>query len=388
MDFFRETQLGQIARWLTNNRILLYSEEKPGFHIPVPYLGSCTTAATFKEPKQELPEDQKISEASGSEEEISTEKIVERPGSIESTESELLSLRNSAALSRITTRPDMQRILTWYATDDPENPQNWNFWAKSNIVFQMYQYVVVVYMGSAIYSASSSQFMEVFGVTQSVASLGLGLYVFMWELLWASTPSFILFLLFLPETSTPTILYRRAQRLRKLTGNPSLKAESEIAQSNLSPSQMTFIHFYVNPRMRVKGFKGPEQRLIPAVVASFIIPVGLFLFGWTSRPSIHWIVPAIGAALIAGGIVTIINNILFYAALAYPKYSASLFAGNDIVRSTIAFAGIMWSGPLFGNFGVGRGCTLLAGLTVGCIVGIEVLYVYGAKLRVRSKFAI
>lgn len=283
----------------------------------------------------------------------------------------------------------------------------------------------------------------------------------MWELLWASTPSFIAFLLFLPETSTPTILYRRAQRLRKLTGNPNIKAESEIAQSKLTRSQLIYdalvipwkinaldpailftsvytglvyavfysffevfpivfidiygmnlgqmgltflsvtigvalagiclflyLHYYVNPRMRVKGYEGPEQRLLPSVVASFVLPVGLFMFGWTSRSSIHWIVPCIGAALIAGGMITVINNILLYVALAYPKYSASLFAGNDVVRSTIAFSGIMFANPLFHNLGVGRGCSLLAGLTIGCIIGILILYFFGANLRAKSKFAV
>ena len=79
---------------------------------------------------------------------------------------------------------------------------------------------------------------------------------------------------------------------------------------------------------------------------------------------------------------------LLYVAMAYPVYSASLFAGNDFARSSLAFAGIMWSGPLFHNLGVGKGCTLLAGLTIGCIGGVVFLYLQGAKLRARSKFAV
>ncbi len=39
---------------------------------------------------------------------------------------------------------------------------------------------------------------------------------------------------FMPETSAPNILLRRAQRLRKLTGNPNLKSQSEIDQGNAS----------------------------------------------------------------------------------------------------------------------------------------------------------
>lgn len=43
----------------------------------------------------------------------------------------------------------------------------------------------------------------------------------------------VLFFLF-PETSADTILLRRAQRLRKLTGNNQLKSKSEIDQSQVA----------------------------------------------------------------------------------------------------------------------------------------------------------
>jgi DHA1 family multidrug resistance protein-like MFS transporter len=40
----------------------------------------------------------------------------------------------------------------------------------------------------------------------------------------------------LPETSAPNILLRRAQRLRKLTGNQRFMSQSEIDQRNMRPS--------------------------------------------------------------------------------------------------------------------------------------------------------
>ena len=42
--------------------------------------------------------------------------------------------------------------------------------------------------------------------------------------------------LFLPETSSPNILLRRAQRLRKLTGNQRFMAQSEIDQRYMTVS--------------------------------------------------------------------------------------------------------------------------------------------------------
>ncbi|KAL3427817.1 multidrug resistance protein [Phlyctema vagabunda] len=49
-----------------------------------------------------------------------------------------------------------------------------------------------------------------------------------WELLWLSGFSLIVLIIFLPETSSANILYRRTRRLRKLTGNQKLKCEPEI----------------------------------------------------------------------------------------------------------------------------------------------------------------
>ncbi|KAL8992055.1 MAG: hypothetical protein Q9188_007667, partial [Gyalolechia gomerana] len=58
----------------------------------------------------------------------------------------------------------------------------------------------------------------------------------LWEIVWISAPILILMLLCMPETSTPNILLRRAARLRKLTNNDRLRAQSEIDQRSLKPS--------------------------------------------------------------------------------------------------------------------------------------------------------
>ena len=607
-DFIRETLLGQIIRWTTNNRYLLYLEEQPDFEIPEAYLVQAQQKESVGEPEKCHPEDDhsdEFREHDSSPAEQPTEYMQEpvslRPLNLERT-STLSQIVSRPDVSKMTTREDLETayklasmqqsikqqqsrpilplrrddgtiLVDWYTTDDPANPQNWGFWTKFNVVFQIYQYAAIVYMGSAIFSPSEPQIMEIFGVSQSVASLGLGMYVIgygigplffsplsevprigrnppymisylifvlisiptamienvpglmvlrflqgvfgspcvatagaslgditnlfllpyllfgwamsglagpavgpiiagfavvaedwhwsMWELLWASAPSFLVFLLCLPETSTATILFRRAQRLRQLTGNKNLKSQSEIGQAELSlkhvaynalvipwkinlldpailfssvytglvyaifysffeifplvyidiygmnlgemgiafltvpigvalamASYYCFLFWMINPRMRIKGLAAPEKRLIPAIVASVIIPIGLFIFGFASRKSIHWIVPSIGAVLISGGMITIIQCMLLYVAMAYPEYSASLFAGNDFARSSLAFAAILWSGPLFHNLGIGRGCSLLAGLTIGCIGGVVFLYFYGANLRSKSKFAV
>ena len=55
----------------------------------------------------------------------------------------------------------------------------------------------------------------------------------MYELVWLAAVLFIFLFFLLPETSTSNILYRRAARLRLLTGNPNFKSASEIQATHL-----------------------------------------------------------------------------------------------------------------------------------------------------------
>jgi len=67
-----------------------------------------------------------------------------------------------------------------------------------------------------------------------------------WELLWLSSFCLIFLFFFLPETSSPNILYRRTKRLRKLTGNdkltcePEMKPKDVIQMSLLKPITLNF----------------------------------------------------------------------------------------------------------------------------------------------------
>lgn len=59
-----------------------------------------------------------------------------------------------------------------------------------------------------------------------------------WEVLWLAAPIFVLMFVSMPETSADNILLRRAQRLRKLTGNSNIKSQGEIDQAKLTLAQV------------------------------------------------------------------------------------------------------------------------------------------------------
>ncbi|KAI1386746.1 MFS general substrate transporter [Hypoxylon trugodes] len=131
----------------------------------------------------------------------------------------------------------------------------------------------------------------------------------------------------------------------------------------------------------------PESRLLPAVMTTLLAPIGLFMFAWTARPDIHWIVPIIGLMIMFICVVIAFQCMNFYIARCYPKYSASLFAANTFARSIFAAGSILFSRPMYESLGVGGGVSLLGGLSVLCAFGMAFLYRYGAGLRTRSRFA-
>ncbi|KAI9828260.1 MAG: hypothetical protein M1826_006086 [Phylliscum demangeonii] len=621
-DLLRQAPLGQILRYVTGNRILQYPEELPGFRLPACYNQDHAEARRGSTAGRPIPGEKAAQREAGlalwtidSDESSAAglEKVVtardRRPDHIPildriSTRHDLEKVTTRAELqlaySQATQQPGPCRpvvperladgtiLVDFYATDDPANPQNWSQGKKAFVTLQICLYTFTVYIGSAIYVPSELGVMQKFGVSSTVAALGLSLYVLacewlallsarvyfdgigplifsplseipsvgrnppyiitfaifvvlcvptalvnnlagllvlrflqgffgspalstggaslqdlyslikvpyalcawelfitcgpalgpivsgysvpvknwrwsLWEMLWIAGPVFLLLFLCLPETSTPNILLRRARRLRKLTGDDRLQSQSEIDQALLSvreiviealwaPLQIIFLDpsiafadlyialcyaifysffesfpivfgpgaagygfnvgetglaflsvtagvvtslsiyiaylwFVVEPGIRRHGLRAPESRLIPALFASVLLPVGLFLFGWTARPSIHWLVPLIGVALVSGVISILFQAIFVYLPLSYPARAASIFAGNDFVRSVFAAAAILYAGPLYRRLNVGPGCSLLAGLTAACVAGIFALYFYGARLRARSRFA-
>ena len=108
----------------------------------------------------------------------------------------------------------------------------------------------------------------------------------------------------------------------------------------------------------------------------------------TSRPSIHWMVPTIGLATTILGIYFLAQSIFMYIPTIYPRYAASIFAANSLSRSLLAFAAVLFAGPMFDGIGVDGGVSLLGGCTALCVAGMAALYKFGKGLRERSSFAV
>lgn len=53
----------------------------------------------------------------------------------------------------------------------------------------------------------------------------------------------------------------------------------------------------MGPFYKEHGLPVQEKRLEPALFSSIINPIGLFIYAWTARASVHWIVNLIGVTI-------------------------------------------------------------------------------------------
>ncbi|KAJ5605316.1 cycloheximide resistance protein [Penicillium lagena] len=148
-----------------------------------------------------------------------------------------------------------------------------------------------------------------------------------------------------------------------------------------------YLQFYMMPDNLKNGFREQEHRLVPAIAGSFLLPIGLFIFAWTANSNIPCAIPLIGVGIFVIGHFWVMQSLFIYLPFSYPKYTASLFAGNSVWRSGVACGSVIFARPLFINMGVNKGVSLLGGLSVIGIFGTTAIYMFGKKLHARSRFA-
>ncbi|KIW38512.1 uncharacterized protein PV06_09468 [Exophiala oligosperma] len=299
-------------------------------------------------------------------------------------------------------------------------------------------------------------------VLSSFAVEAMGWRFSSWELLIITGSFYSVFMVLMPETSAPTILYYRAKRLRELNdGNENFRSEEELKQAHLGVGQrlwnsvvkpwevnvkdpaLLFMTLYmgllyailysffeslplvyppmygfsqtstsliwlvtppavlvgfpihciwlarrVQPKLQSGTFGDLENFLEEGVIASVLMPVSLFMFAWTARSSVHWMVPTVAIFLYMVAMYFLTNSVFLYIPAIYPRYAASIFAANSVSRSLLAFVAILVGRAMFKGIGVDGGVSLLAGLTAACAGLLAGLYwSWGKKLRARSRFA-
>ncbi|GKT62995.1 major facilitator superfamily transporter [Colletotrichum tofieldiae] len=261
-----------------------------------------------------------------------------------------------------------------------------------------------------------------------------------------------------PETYAPTILARRARKMRKDTGDASHVTEQDIDMRPLSerlgiflirPFQLLFrelIVFLISIYMSVlygllymffvafpiiyqkrKGYSASstglmfiplavgvlcsaacspwvnkhylklvakhnghppaESRLIPMMLSCWFIPIGLFIFAWTSYPRLHWAGPALGGFPVGFGFIFLYNSANNYLVDSYQHQAASALAAKTCIRSFWGAGVVLFTEQMYDRLGDQWASSLLGFLGLACCAIPFLFWVYGARIRARSKYA-
>ena len=143
---------------------------------------------------------------------------------------------------------------------------------------------------------------------------------------------------------------------------------------------------YIKRQKAKRGEMKPEDRLPPLVVGAFLVPIGLFWYGWTVEKHTHWIVPIIGTGLIGIGILYVFLPVQMYLIDAYTMFAASAIGANTVVRSIFGTC-IPLAGPaLYARLGLGWGNSLLGFLALAFAPSSLLLITLGERIRTNPKF--
>ncbi|KAJ6096553.1 hypothetical protein N7486_007299 [Penicillium sp. IBT 16267x] len=130
-----------------------------------------------------------------------------------------------------------------------------------------------------------------------------------------------------------------------------------------------------------------EGRLYYVCIESILLPIGLFWFGWTSYPSIHWIVPTLAVGCAGMGIFSIYLATFNYLADTYHRYASSAIAAQSCCRNLLGGVFPLVTAAMFTNLGYPEASSLLGGIGFLLTLVPWILAFYGPRIRARSKMA-
>ncbi|KFA68964.1 hypothetical protein S40285_07005 [Stachybotrys chlorohalonatus IBT 40285] len=144
---------------------------------------------------------------------------------------------------------------------------------------------------------------------------------------------------------------------------------------------------YASLKIRYNHPGRPEFRVPLMVPTALITPAGLLLYGISAHFRIHWIVPNIGAAIFAGGLILSFQCAQTYIVDSYERYAASATGAAAFLRTMAGFSFPLFAPSLYQELGFAYGNAVLAGAAVlVCSAAPFVLWTWGEAIRRRSQY--
>ena len=115
--------------------------------------------------------------------------------------------------------------------------------------------------------------------------------------------------------------------------------------------------------------------------------IGLFIFVWTSRETMPWILPVIGSGIFGFGNVLLSLGCVNYFIDAYVIYAASVIAANAMLRSVLRATFPLFTATMYKHLSIHWASSIPAFLALACMPFPSVFARYGAAIRSQCKYA-
>ncbi|SPO04996.1 related to multidrug resistant protein [Cephalotrichum gorgonifer] len=126
----------------------------------------------------------------------------------------------------------------------------------------------------------------------------------------------------------------------------------------------------------------PEFRIPLMYPTAVVVLTGLLMYGIAAHFRAHWILPNIGAAIFAAGLMLSFQCVQTYTIDTYERYAASATGAAAFLRTMAGFSFPLSAPGLYGELGIMVGNGVLGGVAfvLGMIVPM-LMWKYGAWLR-------
>jgi len=132
-----------------------------------------------------------------------------------------------------------------------------------------------------------------------------------------------------------------------------------------------------------------EAHLLPALVGSILLPIGLFWFAWSSTRATHWIVPVLAGLPFGCATSSIYFTVIVYLGHVYRSdVSASVLAAVGLLRYSLAATPPHFIIPMYTSLGPQWAGSVFAFLSVALLPVPWVFYKWGHVLRSRSRYTL
>ncbi|XP_006455051.1 hypothetical protein AGABI2DRAFT_145318 [Agaricus bisporus var. bisporus H97] len=133
--------------------------------------------------------------------------------------------------------------------------------------------------------------------------------------------------------------------------------------------------------------RNAEARLIASCYAAFLLPIGMFIYAWCSFPKVHWISLCIAITIYMWGTFVVYLCIFSYLADCYGPYASSALAGQSLARNILATVFPLFTQQMYQKLTYKWANTLFGFLALIMVPIPFVLFYYGPKIRMMSKFS-